>query len=198
MPGEDPHAEIQRRGIFRDDVGVVYAGIEVNWGDHTTYNSATKEGTLTRDLLKKNVVGTFSTVLVRRSVVDRAGELDERFPSWQDKEWYVRLSQHCEFVPIDEPLIVRHLDGDGHLSDDFEQLSTETYPLFVEKFDSLAQSFGRRYYRQWRSVCAQNVAGYALRLCHEAEARAFATTSIKWYPFRHRPYVLLLKSLLSV
>jgi glycosyltransferase involved in cell wall biosynthesis len=180
-----------------DDAGVVYSGIEVDRGDHTTYNAATKEGKLTNELLKKNVVGTFSTVLVRRSVVGQAGELDESFPSWQDWEWYVRLSQYCEFKPIDEPLVVRHMRGDGHLSDNFERLSTETYPLFIEKFDSLARSFGWRYYRQWRSMCAQNVAGYALRLGHETEARVYISEAIRWYPLWHRPYLLMMKSLLK-
>ena len=25
---------------------------------------------------------------------------DERFPSWQDREWYLRASQHCRFEPV--------------------------------------------------------------------------------------------------
>jgi glycosyltransferase involved in cell wall biosynthesis len=180
-----------------DNLGVVYSGIDVDRKNKKTYNPATEGGSLTKQLLKRNVVGTFSTVLVRQSVIDQVGTLDERFPSWQDKEWYVRLSQHCEFKPINEPLIVRHMSGDGHLSDDFEQLSTETYPLFVEKFDSLARSFGGLYYRQWRSVCAQNVAGYALRLGDEAEAWSYVVKAIYWCPLRLRPYIILLKSIVD-
>jgi len=180
-----------------DDVGVVYSGIEVNRGDYKTYNAATEEGKLTRQLLKQNVVGTFSTVLVRRSIVDKAGGLDERFPSWQDKEWYVRLSRYCDFKPVNEPLVVRHMKGDDHLSDDFEQLSTETYPLFVEKFDSLARSFGWLYYRQWQSVCAQNVANYALRLGQDTQVRSYSAEAIRWYPPQYRPYLLMIKSLIN-
>ncbi|WP_256474709.1 glycosyltransferase family 2 protein [Haloplanus halophilus] len=178
-------------------VSIVYSGIRINRDERTSYKSATAEGDLTKQLLKKNVVGTFSTILIRSKIVDQAGNLDERFPSWQDKEWYVRLSQHGEFKPINEPLVTRHMEGSDHLSDDLEQLSKKTQPLFVEKYESLARSFGWRYYRQWRSMCAQNVAGYALRLGHEPVARRYLIESIKWHPLRYRPYCLLGKSIIG-
>jgi len=178
-----------------DSLGVVYTGTEVRRCNNRTYNSANKKDNLTKKLLKENFVGTLSSVLVRRSIIEQVGGFDIRFPSWQDKEWYIRLSQYCEFKPVNKYLTIRHMTGDDHISDDFEQLSENTYPLFINKFGNLARSFGYRYYRQWRSICAQNVSGYALRLNHATEARAYATRAIFWYPFQHQSYINIVKSL---
>ena len=47
-------------------------------------------------------------------VFDTVASPDERFPSWSDREWFVRLSLGCAFEACEEPLVVRHLEGDDH------------------------------------------------------------------------------------
>lgn len=118
-----------------ENVGAVFTGVRAVDGDGRTTNvrlPTTADGTFLERLIRGDPFGPFSTVMVRADVVERAGTLDERFPSWQDREWYFRLARHCEFASIPEPLVVRLFSDQEQISDDFESKRDVTYPLFLE------------------------------------------------------------------
>lgn len=191
--------QVERFRSAGDDVGVVYTGMRMVDGSDRTLRTqvATESGDVTRTLLCRNFVGSFSVVMVRAAAIDDAGSLDERFPAWQDLEWYVRLSRNWTFEPVAEPL-VRILQERSHdqISDDFETIANESYELFVEKYRPLAASYGRRFERKMLGWAAFRVGAYnALRTGRYDEARRYLLTAVRRYPVEPAFWLYLLVAL---
>jgi len=178
---------------------VAYTGMRIVDGDSGTVRThkPAASGDLTKTLLCRNVVGSYSTVLVRREAVDAVGSPDERFPAWQDLEWYVRLSQHGEFVVVSEPMAINTQAGaHNQLSDDFEAIATEAYPLFLKKFRPLAAEYGSLFERKMLGWAAFRVGGYnALRTGHYGAARQFLLRAVLTYPLEPTFWLYLAVSL---
>ncbi|MFD1515775.1 glycosyltransferase family 2 protein [Halomarina rubra] len=178
---------------FEDpDVGVVTTGLryEVD-GEVSHVMRPTLSGDATVELLYGEPFGTFSTLMARRSVVDVAGTPDDRFPCWQDREWPIRLSQHCAVASVSEPLAVHRMGDHGQITDDFETKRDVAYPLFVETFRPLAAEYGPRVERRLVSTRSNFVASAALKAGHYDDARRFAWQAIRADPTDHDGYVHL-------
>lgn len=168
-----------------EEVGIVYTGTRTIEGDEQrVVTPEPVTGNMTRALLCRNVVGTLSAVMVR---ADLAAEfpLDERFPSWADLEWYVRLSTAARFERVPEPLVVYEFDSHNRLSDDYGK-TERSYALFVEAFDSLAARYGRLFRRKMRGWAAYRAGTAALHSNHYRQARRHLATAVRWYPFEPR------------
>jgi glycosyltransferase involved in cell wall biosynthesis len=172
------------------DVGVVYTGQRYTLDDETLeVLTPTTRGDVTRALLSGAPLGTFSTLMVRSSVVEATGGLDERFPCWQDREWPIRLSQHCRFEVIPEPLVVRQSTEHDQISDDFETKRDVAYPLMIEEFGPLADRYGCRdelVAAQARAVAFAGVKRGAYR-----SARRFALRALRANPRQYDAYLAL-------
>jgi glycosyltransferase involved in cell wall biosynthesis len=177
-----------------DDVGVVYCGIR--WiGDDDEWIDIPPEITddITKSLLCRNVVRGMSVVMVRTDMALEV-QLDDRFPSWADLEWYIRLSQRCAFERIPEPLVVYESTSHGRLSDDFEK-TQRSYTLFIDEFDEVAASYGPAFRRKMRGWAAYRAGRSALQVRAYADARRLLLTAVLWYPVESRFYKYLLASL---
>lgn len=167
--------------------GVAYTGMRIvdKSGATIRTHRPTESGDLTQTLLCRNVVGSYSTALVRIAAIEDVGPPDERFPSWQDMEWWIRLSRDWEFVAVPDPLAVITQDDDHtQISDDFEAMVRESYPLFLEKFRPLAAEYGRLFERKMRGWAAFRVGGYnALRTGNVRAGRRYLFRAVRWYPF---------------
>lgn len=166
-----------------DQVGFVYTGTEYHYDGYTRTVAHTNRGDVTTAILTGASFAQFSAVMVRQSVIEEAGLPDERFPSWQDREWYLRLSLHCEFEPIPEPLTVRHRDSDDAISTNYEEKRDVSYPLFLEKHRTLAATCGRRY--EWALVASlsESLAGAAVKNGYYGDARKYYLKSLVYGPF---------------
>lgn len=162
-------------------------------GSETTIRLPIVEGDATPELIRGKAAGSFSTMAVRRWAVEAAGLPDERFASLQDREWMVRLSQHCKFVSVREPLVERRFGDYEQINDAFESRRDNTVPLFVEKHRELAAEYGCE--RQFRSWLATSTAGSGLVNGHYDDARQFAARAIRTYPRQYLAYVYLLLAL---
>ena len=190
-------AQIRAYDRTNSAVGVVYTGIEIvnKDGKTNTVKTPRIEGDVTAELLLGNVIGSFSALFVDRRTIERTGQLDERFPSWQDWEYYIRLSQEAGFAVVREPLVIKHSAAHEQISDDLETKLTETYPLLVEKFDSLAAAYGRRFHRRWRGRLLFHL-GYATLLRGQyALARRLLTRALVRDPTNRKGYVYWLSAL---
>lgn len=177
------------------DAGVAYTGMRVVDEDGDTVRTHVPEqsGDLTRTLLCRNVVGSYSTVLVSRAAIEDTGLPDDRFPTWQDLEWYIRLSENWDFVAVDRPLaVIFQSEGHDQMSDDYRTIRDETYPLFLETFTPLASRYGAVFERKMRSWAAFRVGGYnALRTGNFADARRFLLRAVWLYPFEPKFWLYL-------
>src|SRR2546428_2836171 len=66
------------------------------------------DGALRRMLIRRNPF-VHSSVVMRRSVVERAGGYDETLPVAQDYDLWMRLSRLARLANLPEPLVVRRL-----------------------------------------------------------------------------------------
>nr|WP_276306776.1 glycosyltransferase [Halomarina sp. PSR21] len=188
--------ERQLEAFDDPDVGLVHTGERYVTGDRVNHVlRPTVRGDATEELLCGAPFGTFSTLMVRASLVERVGLPDERFPCWQDREWPIRLSTACRVEAVDEPLVDHRMADHEQISDDLEVKRDVAYPLFVETFRPLAAEYGRTTVRKMIASRATVVASAALKTGHYDDARRFALRSIRSWPLAPTPYLLLALSL---
>ena len=95
----------------RPDVDVVYTGIEFIDGNgkllvgDTCWDSPQRE-VLYEDLMTHNVItGTTSSVMVRRTCLDKVGLFDDSMNTCEDLDLYRRIAQNYKFHKIELPLV---------------------------------------------------------------------------------------------
>ncbi len=84
--------------------------------DGEPWNLTVADGDVTHaDLRRKNVVGGFSNVLVRRSVFERTGPLDEELASCQDYDFFLRALEPAgaEFCAVPDAVVRYHVHDEG-------------------------------------------------------------------------------------
>jgi len=134
---------------FAPGVGVVYTGqFTVRDGERVGGRTPSLSGRVTEQLLRGTPCSPTSTIMVRQTLFDETGGFDEQFPVWEDREWYVRLSQHGTFQPVPAQLVQRGFGEYDQLTDDFEAVRDVSYPRFLEK------------HRDWPSNTAPAASGH--------------------------------------
>jgi glycosyltransferase involved in cell wall biosynthesis len=178
-----------------EEVGVVYTGKRTTSPHGSTETRPSVSGDVTKALLAGESFGQFSAVMVRADVIDEAGLPDERFPAWQDREWFLRLSQVCQFEVISEPLTYRRAGHGDRITAQFEQRREVAYPLFVEKHYSTAREYGIYYARMFLASLRTNLASSAVRANRYGEARKYYLLAFLANPFYQPVYKYLLATL---
>lgn len=104
-----------------------------------TISRAKYDGDLRSVLLNGNIIGTFSSVIIKTKTISNIGFPNPELPSWQDWEWYLRLSSTVQFAAVDEPLVIRHNEGD-QISRDFNPKKNISYPALRDQLIELSQT----------------------------------------------------------
>lgn len=161
-------------------VGAVYTGQRyVTDGETTNVRAPTTSGDVTAAMLRGAALNPFSCMLVDAEAAAAAGELDERLPSWQDREWYFRLSLHCEFAAIPDPLVVRRM-GHDQISGDYESKRDVSYPLLLRKHRRLAVEYDCE--DEFLAYLQRSLAGTALEGGHYVAAVRHSLRSLRYRP----------------
>lgn len=177
-------------------VGLVYTGSVFRYGDHTQTVIYTNRGDVTEDILMGRRFGKFSTLMVERDVIERAGLPDPDLPSWQDWDWLLRLSQHCLFELVAEPLTIRWCKDDiDRIGDNFEEKRDVSYPRLLEKHVDLAGTYGWKYKRGFIAALTDEIGRSALRNGYYSDARKYLLKATYYYPFQRRRLIYTLVSL---
>ncbi len=114
-----------------DDIGAVYTAYYRDENGKMTYMPAEKTG---RSIASKAVSRLFylfvatPTVLLKKECLENVGSFDESLPRLQEWELWIRLSEHCGFQYIDEPLVVSRYQPDS---------ITANQPALVRAFESI-------------------------------------------------------------
>lgn len=108
-------------------------------GELTAVSPAPYSGDLRPHLLAENVIGTFSSLVIRQDTVSDVGLPDPELPCWQDWEWYLRLCTSVHFVGIDEPLVIRHNEG-SQISHSFRPKRERAFPVLRSRLLDVAES----------------------------------------------------------
>lgn len=183
--------------MFREggeEVGVALVAQKVlHEGQVTTVRVPEVGGNATPELLEGKTGGTFSAIAVRRSAIDAAGLPDKRFPSWQDREWLVRLSRHCKFAVDPRPLVVKRRGNYLQIGDEFETKRDISYPRFLEKHRDLAAKYDRE--REFVSSLSRILAAQGLQNGSHKDARRLALKAIRVNPEPSSAWISLVLSL---
>lgn len=96
------------------------------------------------DLQKINVLGTTSTAMVRRSILIKAGGFDERLPSCQDWDLWIKLRTFGTFCTVPDILVIFHQGGMDRISKNMESVLNGHRIIFQRIMSNVKGSCRRR------------------------------------------------------
>ncbi len=164
-------------GTAPPEVGVVFTKFKQydRFGNYVPQRKLPKkEGNIFKQLLGEYFIG-LQTILVKKECFDKAGLFSERILYAQDWDLLLRISQHYQFLYIDEPLAIVHEQPEGrslkhkrHLVD-IQRMLKMYFPQIKRDRKVLA-----RYYYQ--------IAHLSYILGRIGHARYYYIKSLKAYP----------------
>lgn len=167
-------------------VGLAYCGRRVvAGGAGSVISEPLPAGDTTKALLCRNFIGSTSVAMVRADAVSRAGGFDDGFPSWQELDWYIRLSRECGFTHVPAPLVYYDTGATNRVTDDFDRVD-RGYRRFVEKHEPLARTYGRLFRRKMLGWAAFRAGENAVANDRLGVGRRYILTAIRYYPFERR------------
>ncbi|ELZ46344.1 glycosyl transferase [Halorubrum coriense DSM 10284] len=189
--------KIERQvAAFEPGVAVVYTGqFAVRDGERVGGRSPSLSGDVTEALLRGAACAPTSTVMVRRAAIADAGAFDEGLPIWEDREWYVRLSEHGRFRPVPAELVERGFGEYDQLTDDFEAARDVAYPRFLDAHRERAAEYGSGCEGMFVASLSRKVGATAMKNGRYGEARRWLARSLRHRPRQRRTWIYLLLSL---
>lgn len=125
--------QLDRFEAVGPDVALVYGGVVmVDAAGRRTRFPADGAARERRNLLMRNGIGTTSVVMCRRAALLEVGGFDERLPSMQDFDLYVRLAQRHAFTWVDDDLLEYHRHESGNIGRDYDA-AARANALFYDK-----------------------------------------------------------------
>lgn len=90
-----------------NQIGLVYTGVNVLYiNEKEEYISAGEaDGDLSKEIIKRNIIGTTSTALVNKEILKEVGGFDVDLPAAQDYDLWIRVCQKTLVGVVPEPKI---------------------------------------------------------------------------------------------
>ncbi len=168
--------QVERFASADPDVALVYGSFHrVDEDGATRLVHADGSAHVGRNLLLRNGIGTTSLVMCRRTALLEVDGFDERLPSMQDYDLYMRLAQRFPFAWVEEPLLEKHRH-EGSIGNDFDGI-VRANALFYEKHHEKYEGDRVVHHHRLRWFAHQ-----ALRAGQVGLAR-----SLLWRAWRQRP-----------
>jgi glycosyltransferase involved in cell wall biosynthesis len=121
-------------------VALVYGSLRrVDETGRTRVQRADGTAHLWRNLLLRNGIGTTSVVVCRREALEAVGGFDERLPSMQDYDLYIRLAQRYPFAWVEEVLLDKHSHAGATLGKDLQGV-LRANEVFYQKHRALFEA----------------------------------------------------------
>lgn len=174
-------------------LGAVYTGLMASSaGSPGKRACPRKKGDLRKALAKRNVVGTTSSVVVRRECFAQVGYFDEALPAAQDYDMWIRISDRYQFEVVSEPLVRVHTEGGDRITGNI-QAKEEALTRLSEKHRSEVTRYRYRRRRAWYLA----LLGYAWLLKGDrGRGRRMLRESLLLWPLSLRAWLYFLTLLL--
>lgn len=172
--------------IFDKDesIGLVYTGAEVIYtANNSKYNIIpTKKGDLSEDILAFNYIGTTSSVMARKGIIDQAGRFDIEMPALQDYDLWIRICQITKIDFVKKPLIKYYFHTNSNQITNSILKNQQAIEIIDKKYNNLITQLSKK--KQNKRLCQRyNAAGKKkLRSGEKKEAREFFIRSFKSRP----------------
>lgn len=153
--------------IFKSNnkIGLVYTGKKVIYvNEKKEYSSISKlQGDLSKEILKKNVIGTTSSVMVRKKELKKAGFFDEKMPAMQDYELWIRICQITQVGVVPMEKVNYYNDTNKKQISSSTDKYVKALEKIMEKHASLYNKLSVTEYKEMRMRGNLNLAKKALR-----------------------------------
>ncbi len=134
--------ERQMNAIQSSDAEAVYTGVkQVRNGNVVAIKEPDTTGEITPDLLKRPF-GGFSSICVSADIFNYIDGMDEDLPSWQEWDFYLRVSEVAKFTSVPQPLVRQHLHDGERISGNYDTKRDVTVPMFLDKHLERAERHG--------------------------------------------------------
>lgn len=175
-------------------VGLIYTGIiryhyKENKLIRKNQSIPLHKGEMYHILMKRNIIGPPSCVLIRRKCMEKIGLFDSAIAYGLDYDYWIRISKHFDFKYLSEPL-VKYRVHENRLSNNIE--------LRAQGARDLAKKYGKKIIADnyWRSIYLP----LGIELCNKGEmieGIKAMLESIRHYPTRKISYFYFGISLLG-
>ena len=149
------------------------------WLRRTPAQGEVAYGSVYELLLHKNCVAT-SSVVVRRSVIDRVGLFDARLRGCEDYDYWIRLARLSPAIFVKKP-ISRYRVVDAGLSGAWQTRYDRFYSTAVYVIESHMHDFPSRVVRRALGASLADYGFYCLSVGRAADALALSRRSLKTY-----------------
>ncbi|TAK26073.1 MAG: glycosyltransferase [Chloroflexota bacterium] len=155
-------------------------------------------GDVLRYVAVENIVsGSATTALMRRSVLDRVGPMDESLRACEDWDLWLRIARVSHFAYVDAPIAVLRRHSGNSSSDGSRMIAG--YKRVIERFFSdptLPPEIKRLRRRAW-AVANLTMGKLAARHGRRSEATKYLARAIWHRPLWADPYVVLARGLIG-
>lgn len=169
--------EVQLSGVCNDKVGVVYTPFFKDYG--TKKILACKDGcsgSLLKSLLYGYDMGLFP--LIKTIYVKEIGGFDERLPSSQDHDLFLRLSQMCDFSYVSIPTANYTMSVESISTDVKKKI--EGFDLFMEKHTALYNDCPDAYHYQMIRMCNNMITAGQYAMAYRYWKKAVSVGIFRW------------------
>lgn len=152
--------------VFKNkEIGLVYTGATILYPHFNAsyYNEPTKKGNLSNEIYFSNFIGTTSSVMVSKKVLNETLLFDEKLSALQDYDLWIRIAQKTQIGYVDSPLLKYYnYPSNNQITDNINKIK-ESVEIIYEKYDAYFQKlpedklmkrkanteklFGKRYFR---------------------------------------------------
>jgi glycosyltransferase involved in cell wall biosynthesis len=146
-------------------------------------------GDLSQALLAGNCIGSTSSMLLRRACLDKVGGFDERLPSFQDYDLWLRLARSYQFECLRAPLLKYFVHGDKIWTN--LQALTQGLELMLRKYGHAAP---------FRKKCGTYYLTLGVQYCDSNKfgaGRKALLRAARLNPLTPKPYAYLALALLG-
>jgi glycosyltransferase involved in cell wall biosynthesis len=174
------------------EVGAVHTGyfiVDRGNGQIRGQMVPTERGDLYEKLLAGNCIGGTSSMLMRRSCFEKIGLFDERLPSFQDYDLWLRAARKYHFECIREPMLKYFVHAD--------KIWTNSHAL-IQGLELMLEKYGHA--PAFRRKCATYYLGLGVQYCDGSQCdagRKALLRAARLNPLAVEPYIYLGLSMLG-
>ncbi len=181
--------ERQIGAMKRTDAEASYTGVEqLRNGSIVAIKKPNITGSITTDLLQRPF-GGFSSLCILKTVFDQVDGPDNELPSWQEWDFYLRVSEYAEFTSVPDPLVRQHSHHGEQVSDNYETKRDITVQRFRKKHRKRAKSYG--VLNDFEATIAAELGWAAISNGEYSDARQYFLRSLRYKISKRRMLIYL-------
>lgn len=149
---------MQIEAYNRTNRGLIYCGVKNVRPDGTVTNIIRPSSVPgAKSILTRNSIGSPSSVMVRRSDLERVDGFDESLPTREDWDFYIRLLQVTKAAAVPDPLLIKEYNPEG-MSRNVEYSERDLIRVFKKHRKKYNDELERRFKKNYHFILGRRYA----------------------------------------